>query len=52
MFQWGVEDVTLQMLRYREAARHIWNSFLRSESRLDGPGMHDWEALCLFGKAA
>ena len=46
MFQWQlVEDVTLLMLRYREAARHVWNSFLSSESRLQGPGIHDWEAL-------
>src|SRR5262245_33409722 len=46
MFQWQlVEDVTSLMLRYREASRHVWNSFLRSESRLQGPGIHDWEAL-------
>jgi len=46
MFQWEfVEDVTSLMLSYREAARHVWNLFLRTESRLDGPGIHDWEAL-------
>ncbi len=40
----AMEDVTPYMLRYREAARHVWNCFLREEG-LDSPGLHDWEAL-------
>jgi hypothetical protein len=39
-----MEDVTSSILRYREAARHVWNCFLRDEP-LDSPGQHDWEAL-------
>jgi hypothetical protein len=39
-----MEDVTGFMLRYREAARHLWNSFLREQPR-DFPAAHDWEAL-------
>jgi hypothetical protein len=43
-FNGRMEDVTSLVLRYREAARHIWNCFLRDEP-LDAPGLHDWEAL-------
>jgi len=39
-----MEDVTPFILRYREAARHLWNCYLRDEA-YDGPGLHDWEAL-------
>jgi hypothetical protein len=39
-----MQDVTSFVLRYREAARHVWNCFLRDAPR-DGPGLHDWEAL-------
>jgi hypothetical protein len=40
-----MEDVTSFVLRYREAARHIWNCFLRDEEPLYGEGLHEWEAL-------
>jgi hypothetical protein len=39
-----MENVTSFVLRYREAARHTWNCFLRDEPT-DAPGHHDWEAL-------
>jgi hypothetical protein len=43
-FNGRMEDVTSFVLRYREAARHMWNCFLR-DAPLDGPGLHDWESL-------
>jgi hypothetical protein len=46
-FRWfneAMEDVTPLMLRYREAARHVWNCFLREKPQ-DSRSSHDWEAL-------
>lgn len=37
-------DITPLILRYREAARTVWNGFLREEP-YDSRGSHDWEAL-------
>lgn len=39
-----MHDITASMLRYREAARNVWNCFLREECG-GAPGDHDWEAL-------
>jgi hypothetical protein len=39
-----MDEITPLMLRYREAARTVWNGFLREEAG-DSPGVHDWEAL-------
>jgi hypothetical protein len=39
-----MDEITPLMLRYREAARTVWNGFLREEP-YDSPGSHDWEAL-------
>jgi len=39
-----MDEITPLMLRYREAARTIWNGFLREEP-YDSRGSHDWEAL-------
>lgn len=42
-------DLTLHVLKYREAARHLWNSFLREEDRSgavpDGYLLDRWEAI-------
>jgi hypothetical protein len=40
----AMEDITTHVLRYREAARHLWNAFLRDEPQ-DAPSGHDWEAI-------
>jgi len=40
-----MDDVTPLMMRYREAARHVWNTYLREEACLAGPNLHDWEAI-------
>jgi hypothetical protein len=42
-----VEDVTIHLLRYREAARHLWNTFLRGNAGTlpDSARLDDWESL-------
>jgi hypothetical protein len=39
-----MEDITTHVLRYREAARHLWNAFLCEEPQDDQAG-HDWDAI-------
>ena len=46
-----MKRITPQILQYREAARVLWNSFLREEDALGGGAissdgaLHDWDAL-------
>jgi hypothetical protein len=47
----GMKNVTLYLLRYREAARHLWNTFLRQDGT-SGRGalpesgvLDDWDTL-------
>jgi hypothetical protein len=40
-----VEDITEHVLRYREAARHLWNCFLHEAATESWPALHDWEGL-------
>jgi hypothetical protein len=39
-----MDEITPLVLRYREAARTVWNGFLREEP-WSSPVTHDWEAL-------
>lgn len=47
----GMKNVTLAILKYREAARHLWNTYLRSAESFGGGPLpshdtwHDWEDL-------
>jgi hypothetical protein len=46
-----MKNVTLQILKYREAARHLWNVYLRGEGEFglgalpDDDTLDDWTAL-------
>ncbi|MBF5043638.1 hypothetical protein FGE12_14675 [Aggregicoccus sp. 17bor-14] len=46
-----MENVTQRMMKYREAARHLWNTFLREEQTFSPQRLpsdevlDDWEAL-------
>jgi len=46
-----MKSITPRILQYREAARVLWNSFLREEDALGGGAissdgaLHDWHAL-------
>jgi hypothetical protein len=46
-----MKNVTLHVLRYREAARHLWNVYLREDGAFggdalpDGAVLDDWESL-------
>jgi len=46
-----MKDVTLHLLRYREAARHLWNTYLRGEREPrngalpENRTLDDWDAL-------
>lgn len=39
-----MEDITTHVLRYRETARHLWNTSPRDEPQGDASG-HDWDAI-------
>jgi hypothetical protein len=47
----GMKNVTLHLLRYREAARHLWNTFLRQDGTSgrvmlpESDVLDDWECL-------
>ena len=47
----GMKDVTLHLLRYREAARHLWNTFLRQDGTFargtipESDVLDDWDSL-------